>query len=32
MEIIMGELELPRKAYLKLNYNGVDATEEFYSE
>lgn len=28
----MGELELPRKAFLKLNYNGVDATEEFYSE
>ena len=28
----MGEFALPRKSYLNLTYNGVDATDEFYSE
>lgn len=28
----MGEFALPRKSYLELTYNGVDATDEFYSE
>ena len=28
----MGEFALPRRSYLKLTYNGVDATDEFDSE
>ena len=28
----MGEFALPRKSYLELQYNGLDATDEFASE